>query len=217
MTIQNRIARLLSYKHLLNRFKSLGLVRVFSDNIADPLGISASLVRKDFGLFGISGSQKGGYSIEDVLHKINNILGSNEVNRVIIIGVGRIGEALMSYNGFHKDGIKIVAGFDIDVKKIKKTGDVPVKPIEDINEYVKENNISVAIMAVPDIAAQQTLEILKRANIRGILNFTPVKFKSTDDITVNNFNIENELVNLIYFVNNFKKNGKEAKRVSNNI
>jgi len=195
----------------------LGLVRVFSDNIADPLGISASLVRKDFGLFGISGSQKGGYSIEDVLQKINEILGSNEVNRVIIVGVGRIGEALMSYNGFHKDGIKIVAGFDIDVKKIKKTGDVPIKPIEEIDEYVKGNHISVAIMAVPDIAAQQTLEILKRADIKGILNFTPVKFKSTDDITINNFNIENELVNLIYFVNNYKKNSKEAKRVTNNI
>ncbi len=216
MTIQNRINRLLSYKHLLNRFKTLGLVRVFSDNIADPLGISASLVRKDFGLFGISGSQKGGYSIDDVLVKINEILGSNEVNRVIIVGVGRIGEALMSYNGFHKDGIKIVAGFDIDVKKIKRTGDVPVKAIEELEEYVKQNNISVAILAVPDIAAQQTLEGLKRSNIRGILNFTAVKFKSTDEITINNFNIENELVNLIYFVNKYKKNGQETKNVTNN-
>ena len=212
MTIKNRINRLLSYKHLLNRFKSLGLVRVFSDNIADPLGISASLVRKDFGLFGISGSQKGGYSIDDVLLKINNILGSNEVNRIIIVGMGRIGEALMSYNGFHKDGIKIVAGFDIDVKKIKKTGEIPVKPIEDLDEYIKENHISVAIMAVPDIAAQQTLEILKRANIKGILNFTPVKFKSTEEMTINNFNIENELVNLIYFVNKYKKNGQEVNQ-----
>jgi redox-sensing transcriptional repressor len=217
MTIQNRINRLLSYKHLLNRFKSLGLVRVFSDNIADPLGISASLVRKDFGLFGISGSQKGGYSIDDVLVKINEILGSNEVNRVVVVGVGRIGEALISYHGFHKDGIKIVAGFDIDVKKIKKTGDVPIKPIEELNEYVKENNISVAIMAVPDIAAQQTIESLKRSDIRGILNFTAVKFKSTEEVTINNFNIENELVNLIYFVNKYKKNGKEAKKVTNNL
>jgi len=212
MTIKNRINRLLSYKHLLNRFKSLGLVRVFSDNIADPLGISASLVRKDFNLFGISGSQKSGYSIDDVLLKINDILGSNEVNRIIIVGMGRIGEALMSYNGFHKDGIKIIAGFDIDVKKIKKTGDIPVKPIEELDEYINENNISVAIMAVPDIAAQQTLEILKRANIKGILNFTPVKFKSTEDMTINNFNIENELVNLIYFVNNYKKNGQEVNQ-----
>jgi redox-sensing transcriptional repressor len=193
------------------------MVRVFSDNIADPLGISASLVRKDFGLFGISGSQKGGYSIDDVLYKINEILGSNELNQVIIVGVGRIGEALMSYNGFHKDGIKIVAGFDIDVKKIRKNGDIPVKPIEELHDFVRGKNISVAIMAVPDIAAQQTLETLKRANIRGILNFTGVKFKSTEEVTVNNFNIENELVNLIYFVNNFKKNGKQAKRLTQNI
>jgi redox-sensing transcriptional repressor len=214
MTIQTRINRLLSYKHLLNRFKSLGLVRVFSDNIADPLGISASLVRKDFGMFGISGSQKGGYSIDDVLMKINEILGSNEVQRVIIVGVGRIGEALMSYNGFHKDGIKIVAGFDIDARKIKKTGDVPIKPIEELDDFIRENNISVAVMAVPDIAAQQTLETLKRANIKGILNFTPVKFKSTEEIIINNFNIENELVNLIFFVNKYRKNGQEVKRTN---
>lgn len=209
MTIQNRINRLLSYKHLLNRFKSLGMVRVFSDNIADPLGISASLVRKDFGIFGISGSQKGGYTVNDVLVKINEILGSNEIQKVVIVGVGRIGEALMSYGGFQKDGIKIAAGFDIDVKKIKKTGEISVKPIEELADYVRDNNISVAIMAVPDIAAQQTLERLKAAKIKGILNFSPVKFKSTEEITINNFNIENELVNLIYFVNKFKKNGQE--------
>jgi redox-sensing transcriptional repressor len=197
---------------LLNRFKSLGLVRVFSDNIADPLGISASLVRKDFGIFGISGSQKGGYSIDYVLRKIDNILGSNEIQKVIIVGVGRIGEALMTYNGFDKDGIRIVAGFDIDIKKIKKTGDIPVKPIEEIDNYIREQNIRVAIMAVPDIAAQQTLETLKRSNIKGILNFTGVKFKSTEEITVNNFNIESELVNLIYFVNKYKKNGQEVKK-----
>ena len=212
MTVENRINRLLSYKHMLKRFKSLGLVRVFSDNIADPLGISASLVRKDFGMFGISGSQKGGYTIDNVLEKINEVLGSNEIQQVIIVGAGRIGEALMSYNGFHKDGIKIVAGFDIDLKKIRNNNEMPVKPIEELGEFVKKHNISVAIMAVPDIAAQQTFEILKSANIKGILNFTPVKFKSTDDFIVNNFNIENELVNLIYFVNKYKRNGKEVTK-----
>jgi len=212
MTVENRINRLLSYKHMLKRFKSLGLVKVFSDNIADPLGISASLVRKDFGMFGISGSQKGGYTIDSVLDKINEVLGSNEIQQVIIVGAGRIGEALMSYKGFHKDGIKIVAGFDIDLKKIRKSGDVPVKPIEELDEFVKEHNISVAIMAVPDIAAQQTLEILKSADIKGILNFTPVKFKSSDEFIVNNFIIENELVNLIYFVNKYKRNGKEVSK-----
>jgi redox-sensing transcriptional repressor len=211
MTIQNRINRLLNYKHLLNRFKSLGMVKIFSDNIADPLGISASLVRKDFAIFGISGSKKGGYLIDSVLDKIDCILGSDKVQEVIIIGAGRIGEALMSYKGFYKDGIRIVAGFDIDVKKIRTNADIPVMPIEELPQFIKKHNIRVAIMAVPDVAAQQTLEILKSSNIQGILNFTPVKLKSTNDIVINNFNIENELVNLIYFVNKHRKTGQEIK------
>ena len=206
MTIQNRINRLLSYRHLLNRFKSLGMVKIFSDNIADPLGISASLVRKDFAIFGISGSQKGGYLIDTILCKIDQILGSDKVQEVVIIGVGRIGEALMSYKGFYKDGIRIIAGFDIDVKKIRTKADIPIMPIEELPQFIKTHNVKVAIMAVPDIAAQQTLEILKSSHIQGILNFSPVKFKSTDEIVINNFNIENELVNLIYFVNSQQNN-----------
>jgi len=215
MAIHHRINRLLSYKHLLNRFKSLGLVKVFSDNIADPLDISASLVRKDFGMFGIAGNQKGGYTIDLVLDKINEILGSDEIQNVIVVGAGRIGEALMSYKGFHKDGIKIVAGFDIDIKKINSKEDIPIMPIEELPGYVKDNNIQVAIMAVPDMAAQQTFEILKSSNIQGILNFTPVKFKSTEELTINNFNIENELINLIYFVKNNKNNGQIPKNITN--
>jgi redox-sensing transcriptional repressor len=206
MTIQNRINRLLSYRHLLNRFKSLGMVKIFSDNIADPLGISASLVRKDFAIFGISGSQKGGYLIDTILGKIDQILGSDKMQEVVIIGVGRIGEALMSYKGFYKDGIRIVAGFDIDVKKIRTKADIPIMPIEEFPQFIKTHNVKVAIMAVTDIAAQQTLEILKSSHIQGILNFSPVKFKSTDEIVINNFNIENELVNLIYFVNKHRNN-----------
>lgn len=209
MTIQNRINRLLNYKHILNHFKSLGMVKIFSDNIADPLGISASLVRKDFAIFGISGSQKGGYLIDSVLDKIDQILESDKVQEVVVVGVGRIGEALMSYKGFYKDGIRIVAGFDIDVKKINTEREIPIMPIEELPQFIKTHKIKVAIMAVPDIAAQQTLEILKSSNIQGILNFTPVKFKSTDEIVINNFNIENELVNLIYFVNKTSKNGQE--------
>ena len=160
-------------------------------------------------MFGITGNQKGGYIINNVLTKIDEILGSNETQEVVLVGVGRIGEALMSYKGFYNDGIRIVAGFDIDVKKIRENEDIPVKPIEEMEEYIRNNKIKVAIMAVPDIAAQQTLEILKSSNIQGILNFTPVRFKSTDDIIINNFNIESELVNLIYVVNKHRKSSQK--------
>ena len=70
-------------------------------------------------------------------------------------------------------------------------------------------------MTVPDVAAQQTFELLKSSKILGILNFTPVKFKSTEEIIINNFNIQNELINLIYFVNKYKKNGQVLNNVKN--
>ncbi|MFC2123702.1 winged-helix domain-containing protein, partial [Bacteroidota bacterium] len=112
MTEQDKIYRLLNYRNLLNRLKSIGFVKVFSDNIADTLEVSPSLVRKDFREFGIRGTPKGGYGIESVIKQIDEILGKSEPREVIIIGIGRIGQALMQYPGFKKEGFHIVAGFD---------------------------------------------------------------------------------------------------------
>jgi len=203
METKDRIARLLHYKNLLLQLQSIGLVKVFSDNIADALGVSSSLVRKDFGIFGIAGSQKGGYTIEETLGKINNILGKNEIQKIIIVGVGRIGGALIEYKkGFQKEGIKIVAGFDSDPARLDNDIDIPIYSIEDLPGYVKENNIRFAILAVPEVSAQQTIEFLRESKIQGILNFTSLKVKSSDDLAISNINIEHELARLIYFVNN---------------
>lgn len=183
----------------------MGLNKIFSDNIADTLGISASLVRKDFSVFGITGQQKGGYQIDTVLNKIHQILGKNETQNIIIIGAGRIGEALMHYSGFEKENIKISAAFDSNPEKYNKSSPVPVLPIADLAYYVNEKNIKIAILAVPEIAAQETLELLKNAKIEGILNFSSIKLKSMENLVINNVNIEHELENLIYYVNNLKK------------
>lgn len=202
MNTKDQIFRLLNYKNLLYRLQSLGFVKVFSDNIADSLNISASLVRKDFGAFEIRGNQKGGYHIESVLNKISEVLSNNEIQRVIIVGVGRIGEALMDFeNQSSNQEIKIVAGFEINQKKINPDAEIPVLPINEMTDFIYENNIRIAIVAVPDLAANQTFETLRNANIKGILNFSSIKLNSTDTLKVNNINIEHELENLIYFVN----------------
>jgi len=200
MSDRERILRLLAYKNILQRFKSLGFIRVFSDNIAEALDISASLVRKDFGLFGISGSQKGGYHIDHILEKINGIIGFEEVQNIIIVGVGRIGEALMQYNGFRSGDVHIVAGFDIDTRKINKEAEIPVFPMEDLPEYVRVHDLRIAVMSVPEPVALHTFDLLRSAGIRGILNFTPVKIKSSPTLAVTHINIEHELRNLLYFV-----------------
>jgi redox-sensing transcriptional repressor len=198
---KERILRLLTYKGILLRFKSMGFIRVFSDNIAEALDISSSLVRKDFGIFGISGNQKGGYHIDDILGKIDGILGTAEIQKVILVGVGRIGQALIHYKGFQNDGIRIIAGFDIDPKMINEKAEVPVYQVDKLSDFVKKQKIKIAIMAVPELMALPTFEMLKTADIKGILNFTPAKIKSSSGIIINHMNIEHELANLIYFVN----------------
>jgi redox-sensing transcriptional repressor len=202
MKNKSQIFRLLNYKNLLKQLKTLGFKKVFSDNISDTLEISSSLVRKDFGTFGITGNRKGGYDIHAVLEKIDDILGKDQVQRVIVIGVGRIGQALMRYNGFSNEGIEIVAGFDTDSNKIDEKGDIPIYSIDKLQEYVAKNKIRIAIMSVPKLAAKHTVEILEHSGIGGVLNFTAMKFKSHDDLTINNIDIVNELENLIYQVNN---------------
>ncbi len=202
MENQDRIKRLLNYKTLLYQLQNLGFVKVFSDNIADALGVSASLVRKDFAIFGIAGSQKGGYEIASILNKINDIFGKNKVEKVIVVGVGRLGSALLQFGkGFHNEGIRIVAGFDIDPDKTNAKSDIPILPIAKLSEFIKENEIKFAIVSVPESAARQIMEILMTENIRGILNFTSLKIKSTDKTIINNVDIEHELARLIYNVN----------------
>ena len=212
---KERILRLLTYKGILIRFKSMGFIRVFSDNIAEALDISASLVRKDFSIFSISGNQKGGYHIDNILGKINGILGTDELQKVILVGVGRIGQALIHYKGFENDGIKITAGFDIDTEQIGNKGEVPVFHVDHLREFVKKHKIKIAIMAVPELMAIPTFQILKEVGIKGILNFTQAKIKNSPGMVINHMNIEHELANLIYFVN--QDLNKEQSHITNII
>ncbi len=208
ITAKNCVARLSRYKSALNRFKTLGFVKVFSDNLADAVGATSSQVRKDFSVFGISGSKRGGYKIDELIEKINNILGKNEVQQVIIVGAGNIGSALMNFKGFEKEGMKIVACFDTDPTKVNRLGNIQVLPIEELKSFVLNNKIKIGIIAVPDNAAPGVMEALLEAGIKGVLNFAPIQLKAPEECVVNNVNIESELENVIYYVNALQKSRK---------
>lgn len=209
MTNKGQIIRLLNYKNLLKHLQTLGFKKVFSDNISDTLEISSSLVRKDFGNFGITGNRKGGYDIDSILSKIDEILGKDEIQKVVVIGSGRIGEALMKYQGFIKEGIQIVAAFDSDQAKVKEDADPPIYHTDRMIDFINENEIKICILTVPQLVAKHTVDLLATTKIGGILNFTPIKFQSTNDITINNINIVHELENLIYIVNKQKESNED--------
>jgi redox-sensing transcriptional repressor len=201
--VMNRkcIIRLSRYKNALKRLKALGFVKVFSGNLADAAGVTSSQVRKDFSLFGITGNRRGGYKVDELIVKIREILGKNELQKVVIIGVGHIGHALLRYKGFEPGGIKIIAAFDIDPSKYTKTAEVPILPLEEFRHFVQEHQIKIGILAVPDVAAHHVSEIMISAGIKGILNFAPIQLRAADDVIISNINLEVELENLIYFVN----------------
>jgi redox-sensing transcriptional repressor len=210
---KNNIIRLSKYKKALNRLKAMGFKKVFSDNLADAIGVDPSQVRKDFSLFDISGNKKGGYYIDELIEMLNKILGKDDIVKVIIAGAGNVGKALMNYKGFEKEGIKIVAAFDTDQTKIGSKIDIPVLPLEGISEYIKKNKIKIGIIATPEMFAQHVLDTMILAGIKGALNFAPIHLRTPEDFVISNVNFELELETIIYFVNFFENNNKSEKSI----
>jgi len=204
MQIKKNIKRLLLYRLCLVKFKEMGFNKVYSYNLGHEAGVSAEQIRKDFSHFKITGNKKGGYDIDGVLEKLNFIFKRNELQKVIIVGMGNIGRALSHYEcGFTERKQYIVAGFDIDPVKIKKTYNVPVYHMSSMAEYIKTNNIKIAIMAVPSISAQEVCNIIVESGVKGIMNFSPVLLQVPDNVIVNNINLCDELEIVIYTADNF--------------
>ena len=205
------LIRVTRYYRALNRLRAIGLEKVFAHNLADAAGVSAAIVRKDFSLLEIHGQKRGGYEIQELIEIIGNILGKGENQNVIVIGCGRIGKALMHYQGFEPDGIKVVAGFDTDpVVYSNPSHPIPVYPLSRLEEVIKVHNVKVAIITVPESNAQECYMNLLDAGITGVLNFSPITLKphkTRQGIipVVHNINIGLELEQIFYELK-FKNN-----------
>ncbi|MFC2136845.1 redox-sensing transcriptional repressor Rex [Bacteroidota bacterium] len=195
------INRLLQYRTCLNKFKTLGFNKVFSYNLGEEIGVTPEQVRKDFSLFNIKGHKKGGYDINELLFTINKLFKSNQSQQIIVVGMGNIGQALTQYMNYDESYIQIIAAFDINPVKLKMKFSIPVHPLSELEEYVKKEKIKIAVLAVPEIAAQEMCNKLIETGINGILNFTPIVLKVPDNVIVSNVNLQNEIEELIYLVN----------------
>jgi redox-sensing transcriptional repressor len=193
------LKRFLQYRQCLIKFQRLGFRKVFSYNLGEEAGVTAEQVRKDFSLFSIKGSKRGGYDIDYLLNSINDIFKQNGERPVILVGMGNIGLALINYPGFKENKINIVAGFDLDPSKYSRKLAIPVYPPDMIPEIVIKYGIKTAIIAVPEIAGQEICDRLVSAGIKGILNFSPILLRVPDDMVVNYVNLRNELETLFYY------------------
>ncbi len=194
------VERLARYRAILRRFKTLGLVRVFSDNLGDAAGLSASQVRKDFLLFGIRGARRGGYRIDELIERIDRLLGGGGPMRTVVIGCGNIGGALMRTYGVMRDGVSIIAGFDADPALVDPAATPPVLDASGLRDYLTGQNIRVVILAVPERAVASVVEQLRGTGVHGILNFAPVPLRETGDWIVHNIDIRLEIEKLFHHI-----------------
>ena len=185
------VRRLSAYLRQLEHLKANGINHVSSRQLAERLNVGAAMVRRDLALFGQFGRRGVGYTVEDLIDQIRDILGTQAGWSVIAVGAGMLCQALLRYTGFTKRGFKIVAAFDENPELVgQKIGDVPVYAMSELNQYVHQHSIRLAVLTVPASAAQNCANKLVDAGVEGILNFatagldTPEHVHSTQvDIT----------------------------------
>ena len=186
----------------------MGVEKVFSYTLANETGVTSDQVRKDFSEFNIKGNKRGGYNINELLEKMEKLFHRNKDNNIVLVGMGNMGLALSKYSKFVQRYMNIVATFDIDPFKQKIRSGIPVYSMNRLKEIIDRFNVKVAILAVPEISAQEVADELIRHGISGIVNFAPVLLKVPADVIINNVNLCDELESVIYFVHKqMKVNG----------
>jgi redox-sensing transcriptional repressor len=194
------IYRLSIYLRCLARLHENGMGTVSSEALAQAAGVKPTQLRKDLAYFGTFGTRGLGYDVTELFKKISEELGTSRLQPVILVGVGHLGLALVSYRGFEKEGFEIVAAFDAEPRR-KRDKEIkqPIYGMIELPAFVKKQNIRMAILTVPAAVAQEVANQLIQAGVTGILNFSPIVLSVPEEVMVNNVNLAIELENLSYF------------------
>ncbi len=204
--ISNKVVqRLPKYYRYLQELCQKGIKTISSNEISKSLNITASQVRQDLNQFGGFGRQGFGYDVEYLKDKMKEILGLTKTHTAIIIGGGRIGQALANYKGFKKESVIVKAIFDVELTHVEKIDGIEVLHIDEIESYVKQNKIDVAIISVQKEHAESIAKRTIGAGVKAIWNFAPIDLYFGDDIACENINMSESLMRLLY--NSKKLNG----------
>ncbi len=196
------IKRLSVYARYLSNMNAQDRRVISSAELAEECGMNAAQIRKDLAYFGEFGVRGVGYYVKDLLFDIRKILGLDKTWRVALVGVGRLGEALLSYGNFVKQGYHFVAVFDADPAKVGRSlgRGLEVLPMSELGPTVAERDIEIGIITAPAAAAQEVTDRLVAAGVRGILNFAPVRISVPEGLIVKHVDLTQEFDNLAYLM-----------------
>ena len=196
------VNRLPQYVRILNRLLDDGTEVVSSQQLGEKLQVTPAQIRKDLSYFGRFGKQGRGYSVRDLSDRLRQILGINSPWNVAVVGVGRLGRAILSYPGFNPDGFRLVAAFDLNNKVVGETvGGLVVRKMDELDRVVAEEKISIAIVAVPVEYTQNVVDQLVACGVRAILNYAPITPQVREGIRIRNIDPVLSLQSMTYYIN----------------
>lgn len=188
------LQRLPKYLRILKKMQLDNISNVSSTSIAKELGFNPIQVRKDLACVSKMDGKPGvGFVVNDLINDIEEFLNINHSRDIIVVGAGRLGQALMNYSGF-ENKVKVVRAFDTDKSKCDNK---KIFLMSGLKNYVKKNNISVAIVTVPRAVAQEVCDEIIKAGIKVIWNFAPINLKVPENIKIKNEDLSASLAVLL--------------------
>ena len=195
------VLRLPLYVRELEDMLRSGKIVVSSQQLGQKLQMTPAQIRKDLSYFGKFGKQGRGYPISYLIDQLRNVLGLEREWYCCLIGVGRLGTAVISYPGFTPEGFNIVAAFDASAVEIGKSiGELIVQPMHELESTIKERDISIGIVTVPAEQAQEVINLLVTAGLKSILNYAPVGIQTPAGIQVRNIDPMLSLQSMTYYL-----------------
>ncbi len=200
------IGRLPRYFRYLGELKDEGIERISSQDLSELMKVTASQIRQDFNNFGGFGQQGYGYNVEYLYNEIGNILGLNRRHNFIIIGAGNLGQALGNYINFERRGFIFKGIFDANPKLAgREVRGVKVMPMEKLGQFMRDNDIDIAVLTIPKAGAVEVAEKLVQNGVRAIWNFAHVDLNVPQGIQVENVHLSDSLMKLSYNISRYMK------------
>ena len=195
------VLRLPLYVRALTQLSVDGTDIVSSQQLGGHLQMTPAQIRKDLSYFGRFGKQGRGYNVKFLLTELRDILGLDRDWRTCLVGMGRLGRAIINYPGFAPEGFEIVGAFDRDDAKVgSRIGGLTIQSMSDLSETIESRNVRIGIVAVPAEQAQMVIDLLIEYGVQGILNYAPVAPQVPKGIVMRNIDPVLSLQSITFYL-----------------
>jgi len=206
------IDRLPLYARALSMLEAREREVVSSQELGTRLGVTPAQIRKDLSYFGRFGKQGRGYNVRKLLDELPRILGLDKQWRMALVGVGKLGRAILDYEGFVPQGFRIVEAFDTDPKRVgEQISNLTVKNVEALERVLSQNPVDVGIVAVPAEIAQDIIDALIKCGVRAILNYAPIATRVPPGIQMKRIEPVLALQSMTYYIKNAGRPATSAR------